>query len=115
MSLVSKNACDIKYLLPPQTPGLHYIEEYEYARVEGVHHGSFEELKRAVFAHCPSGLQCVQPIALLHELVWRNRGDEEDRLMRPLYEPDYKHVEWAQTHSVCVHVVRLREGGDPRR
>jgi hypothetical protein len=80
------NVCAVKYLLPPRTPGLHNIGEYEYARVEGVQHGSFEELKAAVRAHCPAGLRCVQPIALLHELVWRMRLDEEDRLLRPLYE-----------------------------
>jgi hypothetical protein len=109
MSCSPSNTCDIKYLLLQlPTPGLlHNIAEYEYAIAPGVRHSSFEELRAAVRSYCPHGYRCLEPIAMLHELVWCMRRDEEDRLLRPIYQEEYPHVDWRHTRSVCVHVARL--------
>ena len=83
------NVCDIKYLMHPPSVGLHLISQYEYAKREGVPHSTFAQLKAAIVSLCPPEVQCVEPIAMLHELVWRKRREEEDRLLRPIFQACY--------------------------
>ena len=105
----ASNACDVKY----------FVHGYscEYARVEGIGHGSFDELRRGVEAHCPTGLRCVQPMTLLCEMAGRTQRDAPPTDECLLLGRDaYAHVDWLHTHSVCVQAtIRQPRAADPKR
>ena len=81
------NSCIIKYLLPPPPGGgLHRIEEYEYTS-KRIYHQTFEELEQRVKGGCPLGYRCKIPLAMHHELIWRERGTKEtDELSQPIFQ-----------------------------
>ena len=84
---VRMNSCIVKYLLaPPPSPGLHNIQDYEYTS-QHISHTSFQELEQAVKNGCPSGYYCKIPLAMHHELVWKQLGKiETDKLYQPIFQ-----------------------------
>jgi hypothetical protein len=48
------------------------IDEFKKAeKIEiEIAHSTYDELHEKVFQECPEGYQCVEPIALYHEVLW---------------------------------------------
>jgi hypothetical protein len=85
-----------------------------------VAHSDYEDLHEKVFLNCPRGYQCVEPIALFHEVFWSMglRKGENGRHVRvclrhALDSWEYGVVCQTPSHSVCVDIVALTSS-DPR-
>lgn len=85
-----------------------------------VMHCDYEDLHAKVFLNCPRGYECVEPIALFHEVFWSMglRKGENGRHVRvclrhALDSWEYGVVCQTPSHSVCVDIVALTSS-DPR-
>ena len=119
-----KHQCTVKYIhmkdgIPKDT--LHNLEDYEFAKAD-VAHASFQELLDAVHGHCPDHYECVDPVALHHEILWESSlrlnpaGThyvvEHDQLVHAIDEAEYARLKWTvaamtdKPHllSVCVDI-----------
>ena len=77
-------------------------------------HSSYEDLHERVFQQCPLGYQCVEPIALYHEVLWSagwgrtGQGKHvRDELHHALERWEYDATLRPSLASLCVDIVRL--------
>ena len=77
-------------------------------------HYSYEDLHDKVFRACPAGYQCVEPIALYHEVLWSAgwgrtaQGKHvRDELHHALEPWEYEATLRPSMASLCVDIVRL--------
>ena len=83
-------------------------------------HSDYEDLHEKVFLNCPSGYQCVEPIALFHDVFWsmglrkgENGKHVRDELRHALESWEYTVLHGNSLHSLCVDIVRLTSSGPP--
>ncbi len=86
-----------------------------------VEHRTYGELHAAVLAACPHGFECEEPLALFHEVQWRQRGPPTHALHHALEVGEYPLL-WrpppcgAPTICVGVHPQQQRAAAPaPRR
>ena len=77
-------------------------------------HSSYDDLHERVFQGCPVGYQCVEPIALYHEVLWSagwGRTDQgkhvRDELHHALERWEYDTALLPSVTSLCVDIVLL--------
>lgn len=113
------NRCIIKYIYVDDADSIAGNDTDVLSRFERhvamVSHSDFEELHAAVFFSCPEGFECMEPIALYHEVLWSmglraGKGRcviERDELHHALEEKEYGLLKWSSTPpmSLCVDIV----------
>jgi hypothetical protein len=81
-----------------------------------VEHRTYGELHAAVLAACPRGFVCEEPLALFHEVQWRQRGPPTHALHHALEVGEYPLLPlllaWPMI-TICVGVHALAPA--PRR
>ena len=90
------------------------IDKFEHAEKETkrISHTTFDELHDRVFAACPAGYACTEPIALYHEVLWSlglktvNGRRVRDELHHALETWEYGMLTSGKTLSLCVDIVR---------
>ena len=110
--------CAIKYIhLRPDAPNciLHDPADFELDQ-KVVEHSTYDELHNEVFRNCPEGYECIEPIALRHEVLWSlgmnflrdengNLVAERDELHHALEEKEYWTLNWRDPyHMICLCV-----------
>ncbi len=108
------NVCKVKYICLSDIPGLTRIMPRDFERKTCyVHHASFEGLHNEVFSHCPPGFQCIEPIALRHEVLWSKSLTHKggmvvrDELHHALEEGEYGSLDWKKKEvTLCVDIER---------
>ena len=102
------------------------IDKFEKAEktTEHVSHSTYDDLHTKVFSKCPLGYQCVEPIALYHEVLWsmglrknENKKHVRDELHHALERWEYEILRQSSLASLCVDIVKLTSSGplSPRR
>jgi hypothetical protein len=86
--------CRVKYFA--NTPGAEGSFERGAASVE---HRTYAELHSAVRAACPRGFECEEPLALFHEVHWRQRGPPTHALHHAIEVGEYPLLPWASMIS----------------
>jgi len=114
------NKCVVKYVNPElhfnETSSLHVPADFEVGSFE-IEHSSYEDLHNKAFKSCPKGYECIEPIALRHEVLWRSSRDrntttEEDHLVHAIEQGEYGTLKWGKGNlvSLCVDVRALDTG-----
>jgi hypothetical protein len=117
---MSSHTSVIKYIhIKDEIPkeALHNLQDYEFAKAE-TSHSTFQELVNEVHRKCPAGYECIDPVALHHEVVWESSlrlhasGShyviEHDQLRHAIDEAEYALLKWTDKSlkpvSLCVHI-----------
>ena len=102
------------------------IDKFKKAEktTEPIYHSTYDDLHSEVFSKCPVGYQCLEPIALFHEVMWsmglrRNENNKHvrDELHHALERWEYGVLQQPSMASLCVDIVKLTSSGpqSPRR
>ena len=92
------------------------IDRFEKAEKETkwIHHSTYDDLHEQVFNKCPMGYQCIEPIALYHEVLWSvgwrredNGKHVRDELHHALERWEYTTLRPPSMNSLCVDIVQL--------
>ncbi len=112
------NKCIVKYVNPNlhlNETSLHVPADFEVGSFE-IEHSSYNDLHDNAFKNCPKGYECIEPIALRHEVLWRSSGDrnttEDDHLIHAIEEMEYNTLKWGKGNlvSLCVDVRAIDSG-----